>query len=1026
MGRRAADLTTPVPVLGVPALVGVRGWRALTWTHQCNVGVQTSPAIRPTLRSCRSQSETQQTDSATVPSEKRTSMPPNGHIPKDLGSEEEGKKGQKRSIFVKQRSLDTKIKKGVTFQGVDSDLTEDAGKGVKTEVHCHARRIKTNPHLHGGVVNGRSKGRRDVRFTNGSVVDSEAIGGISSDISEGEEPSPGLKTAAHFGKRKVPPCSPPHRPPQRICSTCGGRQNPLAAVLYSTTRSIASPTSAGSDSLGSSPATPFYPGKDTGGPLSPLCVQTEKYTTYKAMQTDKGSAAMRPPPYPSVNINNDQPLSSAQEAEVLKLTRYPSTRRYAGTAPPHTDTTPLNTSSPYTHTVAVSVIQEAHSSVCPISQKPTASLSHTTQAPRAPVLTLPTHTHQHSIVTTQAKTHVPSNPLAHSRVPHTSYCNGTQPTYTHSKPLTFVQPHRKPDMNSRPADTLQQYSCPKTCESITTAGTVQHTTPKTTIFQTNAKGTCHTAQSNHVNPHPKPPATSHSPTSAPDQSLAPSHLNTVFKPLSTSHPNTDVKLPNGLDAGQNTHRRPSVSLDANPSAKPQRVSQIHFSTDPKPSATSDSNYSKASSTSTSTQTRSMASDTFLHADTQTSHCTNSQPNTAHCKPSGAADLPVSPRCTLPHIDTHSKPPSILNNQSGTECKLSHTSYTTIHPSAALNPSPVTTTSLLTRSNASTTTQAFVEVHSNSVEQPKASLNGLAEAAQVASAMSITERLDNGIGVSSAEATSSAKVASEGAAEPVLDVKASHTFAAETTKDIHGNREPSAIPESQTAHQQATPQPSVPPRTPNAFCPHTCRPPKPTHAPPLHPAFKLLIEVTRKRGTNADPNPNAVPHLPSQLRTQNLSSLNHTEPDQELETDSQASIVLPISGPIPNGRCALTHYHPPSLALLLPTSLECSRNQDPQKRLENVEASLQANQERIATLLNIIQDLEMSHALSKGRRCFRTGQDLSDCSTCQETACIIYSLSESLFLSTSYLLAWSTTSESRSGSSRRSCSLWIPR
>eukprot|EP00063_Salmo_salar_P077215 XP_014052050.1 PREDICTED: uncharacterized protein LOC106603216 isoform X3 [Salmo salar] len=54
MGRRAADLTTAVPVLGVPALVGVRDWRTvggeragevlpLTWGPQCSIGVQTSP-----------------------------------------------------------------------------------------------------------------------------------------------------------------------------------------------------------------------------------------------------------------------------------------------------------------------------------------------------------------------------------------------------------------------------------------------------------------------------------------------------------------------------------------------------------------------------------------------------------------------------------------------------------------------------------------------------------------------------------------------------------------------------------------------------------------------------------------------------------------------------------------------------------------------------------------------------------------------------------------------------------------------
>ncbi|CAL1573783.1 unnamed protein product [Knipowitschia caucasica] len=48
MGRRAADLTTPVSVLGVPALVGVRGWKSTGGDRsdiQYSVGVQTSPGF---------------------------------------------------------------------------------------------------------------------------------------------------------------------------------------------------------------------------------------------------------------------------------------------------------------------------------------------------------------------------------------------------------------------------------------------------------------------------------------------------------------------------------------------------------------------------------------------------------------------------------------------------------------------------------------------------------------------------------------------------------------------------------------------------------------------------------------------------------------------------------------------------------------------------------------------------------------------------------------------------------------------
>ncbi|NXL04756.1 F196B protein, partial [Mesembrinibis cayennensis] len=63
----------------------------------------------------------------------------------------------------------------------------------------------------------------------------------------------------------------------------------------------------------------------------------------------------------------------------------------------------------------------------------------------------------------------------------------------------------------------------------------------------------------------------------------------------------------------------------------------------------------------------------------------------------------------------------------------------------------------------------------------------------------------------------------------------------------------------------------------------------------------------------------------------------------------------------------------------------------QGRLQSVEESLQLNQEKIKVLLNVIQDLEKSRALSEGRSFYHTGQDLNNCSTCQNTACIIYSV-----------------------------------
>ncbi|XP_078241942.1 protein INSYN2B [Pogona vitticeps] len=63
----------------------------------------------------------------------------------------------------------------------------------------------------------------------------------------------------------------------------------------------------------------------------------------------------------------------------------------------------------------------------------------------------------------------------------------------------------------------------------------------------------------------------------------------------------------------------------------------------------------------------------------------------------------------------------------------------------------------------------------------------------------------------------------------------------------------------------------------------------------------------------------------------------------------------------------------------------------QDRLQSVEESLQSNQEKIKVLLNVIQDMERARALNEGRNFYRTGQDLNNCSTCQNTACIIYSV-----------------------------------
>ncbi|XP_048399324.1 protein INSYN2B-like isoform X2 [Stegostoma tigrinum] len=65
--------------------------------------------------------------------------------------------------------------------------------------------------------------------------------------------------------------------------------------------------------------------------------------------------------------------------------------------------------------------------------------------------------------------------------------------------------------------------------------------------------------------------------------------------------------------------------------------------------------------------------------------------------------------------------------------------------------------------------------------------------------------------------------------------------------------------------------------------------------------------------------------------------------------------------------------------------------DLQGRMQIIEDTLQSNEHKIKVLLNVIQDMEKTKALNEGRNFYRTGQDLSNCSMCQNTACIIYSV-----------------------------------
>ncbi|XP_028322958.1 uncharacterized protein LOC114475939 isoform X2 [Gouania willdenowi] len=128
-----------------------------------------------------------------------------------------------------------------------------------------------------------------------------------------------------------------------------------------------------------------------------------------------------------------------------------------------------------------------------------------------------------------------------------------------------------------------------------------------------------------------------------------------------------------------------------------------------------------------------------------------------------------------------------------------------------------------------------------------------------------------------------------------------------------------------------------------------------------------------------------------------SSTTHSASHHHLQS-SEAEAVIKADlhpSPAPPQLCpeetCLAHSHPSDAGLLLPPSPQCSKSAALQRRLETVEASLAANKERITTLLNIIHDLEICRSPSSRQQSFKTGKDLKNCSACQETACIVYSV-----------------------------------
>ncbi|KAJ8282950.1 hypothetical protein COCON_G00054690 [Conger conger] len=333
MGRRAADTTNPVPELGIP-LTGGRSWKTgeseraggvstQKWGPLCNVGVQTSPQLRALVSLRRKKQPGQSQHSASLPGSQE------GHgraNPEATGAVHSG-----RQTSCDTGTAVTKEASQNTANSISQDLSQTDDGGA---VYCHVKVKKTSPNQSGGRAGGQPMGRRNLRYTNGSVVAPEVVGGVCSEGVEGAEPEramslreqPCVKVEGRSGSAEPQPSPRGCRTANpRICTHCGRRQPQAPPCLAPACRRRAGQLR-GSMTLptpGSKNAT--QPEEATFPPAPPI------HTTPTATTPDCSTHAGRKPSLP------DQPTHTQPKHASADNSTYAEPKMAASTQSAHTE-----------------------------------------------------------------------------------------------------------------------------------------------------------------------------------------------------------------------------------------------------------------------------------------------------------------------------------------------------------------------------------------------------------------------------------------------------------------------------------------------------------------------------------------------------------------------------------------------------------------------------------------------------------------------------------------------------------------
>nr|XP_057918942.1 INSYN2B protein [Doryrhamphus excisus] len=228
MGRRVANPTNPVPALGVPLAVG-------RWGQLCSVGVQTSPGLR------------------TLPCIKRH-VGQAGNPKRVLAAVAAATSATEAGGVISSDSNGLLLSKE-TSQNEINNLTQDdmGSQGSGGGVYCQIKAIRTN--------SKESSGKRLSRYTNGSVVGSDMLGGVCSEAPDvkdetqekrrvqslrGERHRAAVKTgnvSTTVHATPPRPCRMVTASSPQLCGTCGRRRSQLTQCTGACRRRPAPPIS---------------------------------------------------------------------------------------------------------------------------------------------------------------------------------------------------------------------------------------------------------------------------------------------------------------------------------------------------------------------------------------------------------------------------------------------------------------------------------------------------------------------------------------------------------------------------------------------------------------------------------------------------------------------------------------------------------------------------------------------------------------------------------------------------------------